>query len=140
MIEFHVQFVVMSKTGLHFTTPALKKISDRTKQLQAQYSQLQAVVVEKAVEAARSYIPLIEAVSGLVAELDVYSSFAASAALAPVEYVRPVIRPLGSGLLKLVKARHPCVELMDNVDYIANNCILDRERANFQLITGPNMV
>ena len=96
--------------------------------------------MEKAVETARSFIPLIEAASNMVAELDVLASFAASAALAPVEYVRPLVRPLGTNVIKLHKARHPCVELMDGVDFIANDCILNSSGANFQIITGPNMV
>jgi DNA mismatch repair protein MSH2 len=40
----------------------------------------------------------------------------------------------------LKKARHPCVELMDGVDFIGNEYDLDEQSSNFQIITGPNMV
>lgn len=40
----------------------------------------------------------------------------------------------------LRKARHPCVELMDGVDFIANDYDLLEASSNFQIITGPNMV
>jgi DNA mismatch repair protein MSH2 len=84
-------------------------------------------------------IGVIEACSSLVAEIDVLASFATSAALAPTEYVRPRIHPLGSGILSLEKARHPCVELMDGVDFVPNDCCLNNKNSNFQIITGPNM-
>lgn len=47
---------------------------------------------------------------------------------------------MGTGLLKITAGRHPCVELMDGVEFIANDCVLDHNAANFQIITGPNMV
>lgn len=37
-------------------------------------------------------------------------------------------------------ARHPCVELMDGVNFIANNYHFEKKKSNFQLVTGPNMV
>jgi hypothetical protein len=37
-------------------------------------------------------------------------------------------------------ARHPCVELMDNVNFIANSYNLIEGESNFQIMTGPNMV
>jgi DNA mismatch repair protein MSH2 len=115
-------------------------VAERTKQISVQYSQLQSAVVEKAVETARTYTPLIESASALIAELDVLSSFATTAALAAVEYVRPVVHPLGFGLTRILKGRHPCVELMDAVEFIPNDCVLDKAASNFQIITGPNMV
>ena len=35
--------------------------------------------------------------------------------------------------------RHPCVEAQDGVDFVANDCALQRGRSWFQIITGPNM-
>lgn len=135
-----VQILSIQKTGLHFTTPELKRIADRTKVITVQYAKAQQRVVEKVIETARTYVGLIEASAALVAELDVFASFATTAALAPVEYCRPKVHPMGTGFLKITAGRHPCVELMDGVDFIANDCVLDRNGSNFQIITGPNMV
>jgi DNA mismatch repair protein MSH2 len=134
-----VQIVSIQKSGLYFTVPALKRIADRTKIVTAQYAKVQQVVVAKVIETARTFVGLIEAAAALVAELDVFASFATAAALAPVEYVRPKIHPMGTGILKITAGRHPCVELMDGVEFIANDCFLDRNATNFQIITGPNM-
>ena len=46
----------------------------------------------------------------------------------------------GGRKIILRKARHPCVELMDNVSFIANDYDLVESSSNFQIITGPNMV
>jgi len=80
-----------------------------------------------------------ESASRLVAEIDVLVSFATVAALAPVEYVRPTVLPKGSGILRLRKARHPCVELMDRVDFIPNDYDFVKGDSQFQIVTGPNM-
>ena len=135
-----VQIVSIQKSGLYFTIPALKNIADRAKVLSAEYTKAQQHVVEKVVETAGTYVGLIEATATLVAELDVFASFATTASLAPVEYTRPKVLKMGSGIMKVRAGRHPCVELMDGVEFIANDCVLDRNGSNFQIITGPNMV
>lgn len=57
----------------------------------------------------------------MLAKLDVLTSFAVVAAAAPTPYVRPKMLPQGTGTLKLIQARHPCVEMQDNVSYIPND-------------------
>jgi DNA mismatch repair protein MSH2 len=88
---------------------------------------------------ATTYLPVAEAAAAIVAELDVLTSFATAAALAPGEYVRPIVHPAGGGIINLRGARHPCVELMDGVDFISNDYDMKRGESNFQIITGPNM-
>jgi DNA mismatch repair protein MSH2 len=124
---------------VHFTTPQLERLADRYKAIDAEYQSQQQGLVSKAVETASTYLPVVEAASTVIAELDVLTSFATAAALSPNGYVRPVLRPRGSGVLKLSAARHPCVELMDGVNFIANDYDLERGSSNYQIITGPNM-
>ena len=88
---------------------------------------------------ATTYLPVAEAAAAIVAELDVLTAFATAAALAPGEYVRPTVHPAGGGIINLQGARHPCVELMDGVDFISNDYDMKRGESNFQIITGPNM-
>lgn len=134
-----VRIISILKNGVHFTTPQLERIGDSHKDMESEYQRAQQGIVGKVVETACTYLPLAEAAAGVVAELDVLAAFATAAATSAGDYVRPVVRPRGGGILNLTKARHPCVELMDGVDFIANDYNLTRGESNFQLITGPNM-
>ncbi len=61
------------------------------------------------------------------------------AASAPVPFVRPTVAAMGEGAIRLVGARHPCVEAQDDVVFIANDATLDHAGTEFHIITGPNM-
>ena len=39
----------------------------------------------------------------------------------------------------LLQCRHPCVEAQEGVDFIKNDCCMQRGESWFQIITGPNM-
>lgn len=55
-----------------------------------------------------------------MSELDVLVSFADVAALAPIELVRPTMRDKGTGVLKVMGCRHPCLEWQDEMEFIPN--------------------
>ena len=134
-----VKILSLQKNGVHFTTPELQSLSERFADIDQEYEHEQQGLVDKTVETAATYLPVAEAASALVAELDVLAAFAQAAALSPASYVRPKILPAGGGVLNLKQARHPCVELMDGVNFIANDYGLERGKSSFQIITGPNV-
>lgn len=49
------------------------------------------------------------------------------------------LRLTAGGRVELVGCRHPCVELQEGVDFIPNDCVMQRGESWFQIITGPNM-
>jgi len=83
-------------------------------------------------------------------------SFAHVAVNAPEAYVKPTVVQSGEGDLILRDARHPCLEVQDDIAFIPNDVemikggsysatiltrllILDTGKSEFQIITGPNM-
>jgi DNA mismatch repair protein MSH2 len=45
----------------------------------------------------------------------------------------------GTGDVLLREARHPCLEVMDDIQFIANDHEMTKGSSEFQIITGPNM-
>ncbi|KAG7293738.1 MutS-like protein [Staphylotrichum longicolle] len=44
-----------------------------------------------------------------------------------------------TGQTILLEARHPCLEMQDDVQFITNDVELTRDKSSFLIITGPNM-
>ncbi|KAJ2242787.1 MSH2 protein, partial [Coemansia sp. RSA 454] len=124
------------KTGVFFTTPALRESSRSYRTLSDSYTREQSSLVKEVIKVAASYSPVLERLNTVVAHLDVILSFAEASAMAPVPYTRPV---LTSGDVHLVAARHPCLEVQEGVNFIANDVEMTRDGSNFVIITGPNM-
>jgi DNA mismatch repair protein MSH2 len=96
-----VQVLSILKNGVHFTTSALQKMGRRILEVQSEYKVTQNGLVTKAVETAVTYLPVVESVSALIAELDVLLAFSTAAAISPGEYVRPEMLPMGEGIFEL---------------------------------------
>lgn len=66
-------------------------------------------------------------------------ALANAAATAPIPYIKPKLLQEGTGMLKLSKARHPCLEKHDNISVIPNDIYLHKDEVITNIITGPNM-
>ncbi|KAJ2369928.1 MSH2 protein [Coemansia sp. RSA 2611] len=125
------------KTGVFFTTPALREASRSYRDLSTAYNKAQSALVKEVVKVAASYSPVLEKLNKLVAHIDVILSFAEASATAPIPYTRPVLKPDGD--VRLTAARHPCLEVQEGVSFIANDVVMARGDSEFIIITGPNM-
>ncbi|KAI0635322.1 DNA mismatch repair protein [Trametes polyzona] len=127
------------KSGVFFTTSTLKGLSTEYTEIREQYSRTQSGLVKEVVNIASTYAPVLEAWNNVIAHLDVVISLAHVAVNAPESYVKPEILEKGSGSLVLKEARHPCLEVQDDVSFIPNDVEMIKDESEFQIITGPNM-
>ncbi|KAK3941310.1 muts domain V-domain-containing protein [Diplogelasinospora grovesii] len=127
------------KNGVYFTTKTLQALRREFDQLSQNYNRTQSSLVNEVVSVAASYCPVLERVAGVLAHLDVIVSLAHCSVHAPTSYVRPKIHPRGEGRTVLKEARHPCMEMQDDIQFITNDVTLSRQDSSFIIITGPNM-
>ncbi|EKD15071.1 MutS domain V [Drepanopeziza brunnea f. sp. 'multigermtubi' MB_m1] len=127
------------KNGVYFTTQKLQSIRREFDQLSENYNRTQSSLVNEVVSVAASYCPVLELLANVLAHMDVIISFAHCSVHAPTSYVRPKIHPRGEGNTVLVGARHPCMEMQDDIQFITNDVTLKRGESEFLIITGPNM-
>ncbi|KAK7969983.1 DNA mismatch repair protein msh-2 [Apiospora saccharicola] len=127
------------KNGVYFTTNKLQALRREFDQLSQNYNRTQSSLVNEVITVAASYCPVLEQLAGVLAHLDVIVSFAHCSVHAPTSYVRPKIHPRGKGQTVLKEARHPCMEMQDDVQFITNDVELNRDQSSFLIITGPNM-
>jgi len=127
------------KNGVYFTTKQLLACRREFDQLSQTYNRTQSSLVSEVVGVAASYCPILEQLAGVLAHLDVIISFAHCSVHAPTSYVRPKVHPRGEGSTVLKEARHPCLEMQDDIQFITNDVVLTRGESSFLIITGPNM-
>lgn len=106
----------------------------------------QSLLVKEIIPVIATYVPLLERLNELVAELDVLSTFADLVSTSTSSYVRPLFQPLNeeddslsSRRLHFVEARHPVMEAVQSCPCIPNDVLMDSHHGYFQIITGPNM-
>jgi DNA mismatch repair protein MSH2 len=127
------------KNGVYFTTKNLQNLRREYDQLSQNYNRTQASLVNEVVGVASSYCPVINRLAGVLAHMDVIVSFAHCSVHAPTAYVRPKIHERGQGQTILKEARHPCLEVQEDLQFITNDVELTRDKSSFLIITGPNM-
>ena len=157
------------KNGVYFSTKELTQLGTKKKDLMTEYEEKQRDMVMKCMAVASTYVPVLESASSLLAELDVLASFAHVAAYSSSGYCRPEMtdgEEDGLGItvsffkfcycythflrtpfdnvnlllyLQLEQARHPCVELQDDMNFIANDFNLTFGESSYLIVTGPNM-
>jgi DNA mismatch repair protein MSH2 len=121
------------KNGVFFTTHALQSMRREWDQMSENYTRTQTSLVNEVVSVAASYCPVLEQLAGVIAHLDVIISFAHCSIHAPISYTRPKIHPRGTGNTILKEARHPCMEMQDDIQFITNDVSLLRGSSEAEL-------
>ena len=120
-----------------YITQELKEYEEKILGAEDKILALESKLFTDLVIAMQEFIPQIQINANLLAHLDCLLGFAKTAE--ENRYVRPVIDD--SLVLDIRQGRHPVIEqeLPLGEQYIPNDILLDNERQQIVIITGPNM-
>ncbi|KAG2734366.1 hypothetical protein G9P44_002372 [Scheffersomyces stipitis] len=140
------------KAGVFFTTKRLTLLSQEYAEALQEYNTKQRELIKEILSISLSYQSVFMNLSLTLAHLDVLVSFANVAIVAPTVFARPKLHPLSNDIdsdqfknrkIKLREARHPVLEVQDDINFIANDVFLSNDACDkgkpFVIITGPNM-
>ncbi|KAF4517464.1 hypothetical protein B566_EDAN004503 [Ephemera danica] len=128
-----------NKAGVRFLDNKLRTQNEQYVGTCTEYEEQQKTLVTEIVNIAAGYAEVLCKLSDVLAQIDVLNSFALTAASAPDLYVRPKLLPPGSGVLKFTELRHPCLEMIDGIEFVPNNADFSEDKCRMMILTGPNM-
>lgn len=120
-----------------YITQELKEYEEKILGAEDKILVLETKLFNDLVFALNEYIPAIQIDANQVARLDCLLAFATAAQ--ENKYIRPVIDD--SLIIDIRQGRHPVIERQMPIgeQYIANDVLLDSEKQQILIITGPNM-
>jgi DNA mismatch repair protein MutS len=120
-----------------YITQELKEYEEKILGAEERILALEAKLFNDLVFALSEYIPAIQINANQIAKLDCLLSFANVAQTN--RYIRPVIDD--SLIIDIRQGRHPVIEQQLPIGelYIANDVLLDSDKQQILIITGPNM-
>ncbi|KAK6200902.1 muts domain V-domain-containing protein [Scheffersomyces amazonensis] len=136
------------KAGVYFTTKKLAALSKQYSDASTEYNRKQRELIKEILAITLTYQQVFTSLTLSISHLDVLTSFANVAITAPITFIKPKLHPLSGSIdspefknrkIQLRDARHPVVEVQDDVSFIANDVKFSNEDKSFAIITGPNM-
>lgn len=120
-----------------YITPELKEYEEKILGADEKILALETQLYMELIQDMQEFIPQIQINANLIAHLDCLLSFMKVSQLQ--RYVRPVVDD--SEILDIKQGRHPVIEtqLPIGEQYVPNDVLLDTERQQIMMITGPNM-
>ena len=120
-----------------YITQELKEYEEKILGAEDKILSLEAQLFNDLVLALQEFIPQIQINANVLAHLDCLLSAAKTAE--DNHYVRPIVSP--SDTIDIKQGRHPVIEtqLPIGEHYVPNDILLDSERQQIIIITGPNM-
>lgn len=126
------------KGGVRFTNDALENLNQDFLQAKTGYEEQQESIVDEVIKVALGYLGSFTRLNNTIAELDCLLSFAIAAVSAPTPYIKPKMSDQSPRTLNLTGMRHPCLELQEDIQFIANDVDFKEEETNMYIITGKS--
>jgi DNA mismatch repair protein MutS len=124
------------KNAERYITPELKEFEEKVLKAEDRSKDLEYDIFLGLREKAASAVPRILATARALAECDVLSALAETAALG--RYSAPEIT--SGSTIDIREGRHPVIEaLLEGEPFVPNDTLLDQANNRVGLITGPNM-
>ena len=119
-----------------FITPALKDREVHMLRAAEEGLSLERQLYEALHRQLAAHLQRIQHMAQILSQLDVLAALAEVAVAR--QYCRPTLDP--SDILAITDGRHPILETMTQEErFVPNDTLLDRERRQILLLTGPNM-
>ena len=120
-----------------YITQELKEYEEKILGADEKIQILEERLFNELITATQEFIPQIQINANVIARLDCLLSFAKTAE--ENHYIRPIVED--SDVLNICQGRHPVIEtqLPPGEHYVPNDIILDTQRQQIIIITGPNM-
>ena len=120
-----------------YITQELKEYEEKILGAEDKILSLEAKLFSELVLSMQEFIPQIQINASLLAQLDCLLSFAKAAE--EHRYIRPVVDEFE--VIDIKQGRHPVIEteLPLGEQYVPNDVLLDNDRQQIIIITGPNM-
>ncbi|RME33184.1 MAG: DNA mismatch repair protein MutS [Gammaproteobacteria bacterium] len=117
-----------------YVTPELKEFEEQVLRAREQALAREKQLYDELLELLAGHLAQLQGCAAALAELDVLACFAERAAA--LELCCPELVP--DPVIEIRQGRHPVVERLEQVPFIANDLVLGPER-RMLVITGPNM-
>lgn len=126
--------------GVRFRNGKLDHLNREYLKIASEFESQQQYVMKEIYNVTCNYAPYFSKIGRIMSHLDVLVGFSQAAVVAPIGYSKPTLveRDDETSILKLVEARHPCLELLDNMNFIPNSIEFKKDK-RFCIITGPNL-
>ena len=120
-----------------YITQELKEYEEKILGADEKIQILEERLFNELIAATQEFIPQIQINANIIARLDCLLSFAKTAE--ENHYIRPIVED--SDVLNIRQGRHPVIEtqLPPGEHYVPNDIVLDTQRQQIIIITGPNM-
>ena len=118
-----------------YITEELKRLEEKITTAEEKSKALELEILESILETTKTQFDLCSNLAKNIANIDFF--FSLSKCAIQNDYIKPKISEDFN--LKIINGRHPVIELLEQEKFVKNDLLMDNEKNNIIILTGPNM-